>query len=147
MSNNIHTVDAVVTCGKWVVLIKRTKPPFEDKLVLPGGHVEEGEDFEKACYRELDEEIGLSKAYKNKGGYFPGGAKFLTLLDGDGRDPRQGERISVVFHLEVPEWVLFNLGAGSDARQVVIAEWKKTEPEDMGFDHYLALEAMKRRFK
>lgn len=29
------------------------------KTVIPGGHIEEGESFEKACERELKEELGI----------------------------------------------------------------------------------------
>jgi len=40
--NLIVTVDGAVTVeGRDLVLIRRAKPPCEDRLVLPGGHVEE----------------------------------------------------------------------------------------------------------
>jgi 8-oxo-dGTP diphosphatase len=37
-------------------------PLAPDKWAMVGGHVEEGEDFETAAYRELEEETGLRLA-------------------------------------------------------------------------------------
>ena len=45
----------------WVLLQERDEYPVIDpeKWGLVGGHVEEGEEFEPAAYRELEEETGL----------------------------------------------------------------------------------------
>ena len=44
-----------------VLMCKRTKPPYQDKLNFVGGKVEEGENELDAAYRELKEETGITK--------------------------------------------------------------------------------------
>jgi 8-oxo-dGTP diphosphatase len=46
----------------WVLLQERDEHPVidPDKWGLVGGHVEDGEDFEPAAYRELEEETGVA---------------------------------------------------------------------------------------
>lgn len=48
----------------WVLLQERDSgaPIAPDKWGMPGGHVEDGEEFEAAAYRELEEETGLRPA-------------------------------------------------------------------------------------
>jgi 8-oxo-dGTP pyrophosphatase MutT (NUDIX family) len=48
----------------WLLLQERDEHPVIDpgKWGLPGGHVEDGEDYEPAAYRELAEETGLHLA-------------------------------------------------------------------------------------
>lgn len=128
------TVDiAVVVEGRELVLIRRNKPPFMDKLVLPGGHMEEtDEDLAAAAVRELHEETGLCV---NKCRL-----KFLTVLDTIGRDPRPERRISFVYRLDLPDRKsLVGMMAGSDAREVVIVSLDRLETEDLGFDHWKAI--------
>jgi 8-oxo-dGTP pyrophosphatase MutT (NUDIX family) len=45
----------------WLLLQERDEHPVidPDKWGLPGGHVEDGEDYEPAAYRELEEETGI----------------------------------------------------------------------------------------
>ncbi|MCW2756280.1 MAG: hydrolase [Nocardioidaceae bacterium] len=45
----------------WVLLQERDSaaPRSPDRWGMPGGHVEEGESFEHAAYRELEEETGI----------------------------------------------------------------------------------------
>lgn len=45
----------------WLLLQERDEHPViaPEKWGLVGGHVEEGEDFEDAAYRELEEEAGV----------------------------------------------------------------------------------------
>jgi ADP-ribose pyrophosphatase YjhB (NUDIX family) len=45
----------------WLLLQERDEHPVIDpeRWGLPGGHVEEGEDYEPAAYRELEEETGV----------------------------------------------------------------------------------------
>ena len=42
-----------------VILVKRNKDPFKDKLVLPGGYVREDETSKEAAQRVLEKETGL----------------------------------------------------------------------------------------
>ncbi|MEP9365345.1 NUDIX domain-containing protein [Nocardioides sp. CN2-186] len=48
----------------WLLLQERDEHPVIDpeKWGLPGGHVEDGEDYEPAAYRELEEETGIRMA-------------------------------------------------------------------------------------
>ena len=48
----------------WLLLQERDEHPVIDpgKWGLPGGHLDEGEDFEPAAYRELEEETGVRLA-------------------------------------------------------------------------------------
>lgn len=128
------TVDAVVLCKKTVVLIRRSKPPFMDCLVLPGGHVEETDvSLQAACCRELAEEIGFTVA--------PEQLELLTTLDAHDRDPRPGRRISIVFVVRLTE--LPPLTAGSDALRLELVELNSITPSMIGFDHFLAIMAVK----
>lgn len=127
----ILTVDGVLVCGTRVLLIQRTKPPFEDTLVFPGGHVEEGETFEAAVVRELAEEVGVAVAAHD--------LQFLLELNDPSRDPRPGHTSAYVFWMHVDESTLAAAIAGSDARALHVVELDSLTPEQMGFDHYLAI--------
>jgi 8-oxo-dGTP diphosphatase len=54
-------VNAVLLRGDEVLLAKRsqTRKAYASRWSFPGGHVEEGEDFEQALHRELQEEVGI----------------------------------------------------------------------------------------
>ncbi len=53
---------ALVDARGWVLLQERDEHPVIDpeKWGFPGGHLEPGETFEDAAYRELEEETGLA---------------------------------------------------------------------------------------
>ncbi len=128
------TVDIVVVCKNKIVLIRRSKPPFMDRLVLPGGHVEESDaNLRAACCREVAEEIGLEIA--------PEQLELLTVLDAADRDPRPERRISIVFMVKLTELPL--LTAGSDALKVEVVELDSLTQKMVGFDHFLAILAAK----
>ncbi len=128
------TVDVVVLCNGGVVLIRRNKPPFMDRLVLPGGHVEDSDvSLAAACCRELAEEIGLKVA--------PEQLKLLTVLDAKDRDPRPERRVSIVFMVKLTELPI--LTAGSDALEVEVVELDSITQDMVGFDHYQAITASK----
>jgi ADP-ribose pyrophosphatase YjhB (NUDIX family) len=59
----------------WVLLQERDEHPViaPDKWGLVGGHVEDGEGFEDAAYRELEEETGVRMP--------PGGLTFWRELE------------------------------------------------------------------
>lgn len=131
------TADGVVTIqNKKIVLIKRAKPPFMDKLVLPGGHVDvEDASVAAACARELQEEIRLK--------VLPSDLTLLTILDAPGRDPRPDRRITIVYHIDLPKQP--NLQAADDAASLTIKEIDSLSPEEIGFDHWLAIKLYKER--
>ena len=128
------TTDALVVVGRKVVLIRRAKAPFMDKLVLPGGHVEESETTREACIRELQEEIGLEVEDETR-------LTFRIVLDHPDRDPRPGRRVSVVYTLHLSK--MPELKAGSDAREIVVRKIDSLDPDEIGFDHWQAIKAYK----
>lgn len=132
MSRNrvIMTVDGAITVAqKRIVLIGRAKPPFEDKLVMPGGHVEDDETLKAACVRELQEEIGLTISESD--------LELLTVLDVSDRDPREGRRVSVVFHVDLDnESCLAQCSPGSDAEMFCVRKIASLQADEIGFDHF-----------
>lgn len=129
----ILTADIVVTSGDRVLLIRRAKPPFEDKLVLLGGHVESNETMFEAAVRELREETCLIAD--------PSELKFLTYLDDPARDPRPGRRVSFVFQIDltVDDPRLDSLKASDDARELVWRDLNSLSEKEIGFDHFKAI--------
>jgi 8-oxo-dGTP diphosphatase len=55
------SVIVLVDARGWVLLQERDEhaPLAPEKWGMVGGHVEDGEDFEPAAYRELEEETGI----------------------------------------------------------------------------------------
>jgi len=137
MRQEFITVDGAVTIASaGIVLIERTKPPFEGKLVLPGGHVEVGESLVDACVRELAEEICLRVSPEN--------LKLLTILDSTGRDPRPGHGFSVVYTIDLPRVeALTYCKAGSDAKAMYVRDIASIRPEELGFDHAKAIDLLR----
>lgn len=132
------TVDILITIKhEKALLIKRAKEPFMEKLVMPGGHVEEtDESLKDACAREALEEIGIKVN--------PNELNLLTTLGSLDRDPRPGRRISVVFHIDLPnEERIKGCKAASDALSIEFINLKSITPEMIGFDHYNAIELVK----
>lgn len=134
------TVDVVVEINHFgerpeVVLIKRTKPPFEDKYVLPGGHVETSDrSLAHAAARELYEETGIMVN--------PLALTYLCHLDRPDRDPR-GRKVSVVFTIAIDSRAFEAARAGSDAAEVIKMSLARINKNDLGFDHHLAIEALR----
>lgn len=130
------TVDLIVVAERNILLIKRKKFPFQDKLVLPGGHVEADDaSLAHACAREAAEEIGLLAK--------PEDLKLLTILDTPDRDPRPGRRISIVFFLELSSKLLLqNCVPGSDALEISILPFEQIKEEEIGFDHFKAIKSI-----
>ncbi|MBI4142545.1 NUDIX hydrolase [Candidatus Uhrbacteria bacterium] len=130
--STIHTVDIIVTDGKWsILLVERGKEPFKGKLVLPGGHIDPTDESPAhAAARELREEAGIDVD--------PAKLEFLATFDANGRDPR-GHYVSDVFVIGLTPEALAGAKAGSDATRVVIREFDSVRREEMGFDHYDAI--------
>lgn len=136
----ILTVDILVTIRKKeVFLIRRAKAPFTDKLVMPGGHVEDGEELCEAAARELEEETRLTVSSES--------LSPLLILDAIDRDPRPGHRVSHVFHIDlVDRTLLETCRAESDAKEIVIRSIDSLSADEIGFDHWLAIEKLKKEF-
>jgi ADP-ribose pyrophosphatase YjhB (NUDIX family) len=134
----INTVDVAVVCGPSLLLIRRAKPPFMDKLVLPGGHVEASDaSLAAAAAREILEEVGLTIA--------PVELRPLMTLAAPGRDPRPGRRFSTVFTVDLPASAVAACRPDSDAREIVLRDLSSLTPEEIGFDHFLVVTALRDR--
>jgi len=123
------TVDALVFVKKedvWeILLIQRKSPPFQDQWALPGGYVDIDETTEKAAYRELEEETGISGIKLNR----------LDVFDAIDRDPR--ERTVSVAYFGVTEDIL-QAKASDDAKN---ARWFPiNELPELAFDHQEIIE-------
>lgn len=53
------TVDAIIQCGKQVLLIERGRSPGKGLMAVPGGFIEQRETVWQSALRELAEETGL----------------------------------------------------------------------------------------
>jgi 8-oxo-dGTP diphosphatase len=134
----ICVVDAVAVQNGKVVLIKRGIPPFENKLCLPGGHVDfDDQNTAFAAGRELFEETKLCLKVDE--------FNFLTALDKLDRDPRRdARRISLVYFAIVPpELSLESCQASSDAKEIIIRDIASLRKEELGFDHWEAIRILK----
>lgn len=70
-----------------ILLIKRANQPFKNKWAFPGGFVDMDETIDKAAYRELEEETGITAVEL---------VQFKTYGSVE-RDPR-GRTVSVVYY-------------------------------------------------
>lgn len=123
------TVDGIIEYNDGIVLIKRKNTPYSNMYALPGGHVETGENVEKAVVREIEEETGLE--FKIKG--------FLGVYSDLGRDPR-GYYATTVFYGEGKG----ELKAGDDASEVIVI---KDVKDKLAFDHNKILEDYRGRVR
>jgi len=131
MKQNIAlTVDAVVFTKEnnvfYILLIKRKNDPFKDKWALPGGFLEEGEELEEGCTRELQEETGLQLE----------GLQQVGIYDAVNRDPR-GRTISVAFAKIIPKKI--NVEGNDDAAEATWVEVKQLK--ELAFDHSRIIQA------
>ena len=125
--NTDYTADMILLTqrdGVWyVLLIERRWDPYQGKLALPGGYVEEGETSEQAARRETYEEVNLKVKVT---------LTFVKRYADPGRDPR-GDVASDAFVVVLPNKP--KPKAGDDARN---AEWiPVTEAlnQTLAFDH------------
>ncbi|MEO9295898.1 MAG: NUDIX hydrolase [Nitrososphaera sp.] len=84
--NPTPTVDGVLQRGSKILMVRRKKEPFQGRLALPGGFVNEGETVEDAFRREVLEETSLEVEPID----------ILGVYSDPERDPRK-HTMSVVF--------------------------------------------------
>lgn len=119
-----YTADVVCVRADEVLLVRRGWDPFEGRLALPGGHVDEGETSRRAAARELFEETGVKVD--------PGRLTLVGVYDRPDRDPR-GRYVSVAYLVHVP--VNAEAVAGDDATEVEWVTWKDLRLGGLAFDH------------
>lgn len=84
--NPTPTVDGILQKGSAVLMVRRKKEPFQGRLALPGGFVNEGETVEDTFRREVLEETALEVEPID----------ILGVYSDPKRDPRK-HTLSVVF--------------------------------------------------
>lgn len=127
--NGAITVDLVVLTVRAdtlaVLVVRRGSPPYEGRLALPGGFVDEGEPLLDAAQRELEEETGVTV-----GAYL----EQLATYGDPRRDPR-GRVVAVAYLALLPD--LPAPVAGTDAAE---AHWRPVDQllgaeRGLAFDH------------
>lgn len=123
--NPTPTVDVILERDSKILMVRRKKDPFKDRLALPGGFVNEGETVEDAMKREAMEETSLE--------VYP--ADILGVYSDPRRDPRK-HIVTVVF---VGMIVGGEISARDDAASI---EWVQIgsidqleEQKLLAFDH------------
>ena len=121
------TVDCAMFWEDEIVLIRRGSQPFMNCLALPGGFVDVGETVERACVREVREEVGVQLRESD--------LRLVGVYSSPRRDPRF-HTVSIAF-LAVSFDAQY-LEAGDDAASVhLLKEWKS---KDLAFDHRTIIE-------
>lgn len=127
------TVDAVVTCGEHVLLIRRGHAPAKGQLALPGGFLDQNETTHQSALRELAEETGLGLGARG----IPCTLVAKRPFDYPTRSQR-GRTITHAFHFDVSTVELPEVRAGDDA---AAAEWVERDRllalEDQFFEDHL----------
>lgn len=106
-----------------ILVIRRRKPPLEDRWALPGGHVDMDESLDEAVRRELREETGLDVARLEQ----------FHTFGAVGRDPR--DRVVTVAYFGLVRLSDYKVKASTDAKA---AEWVpvgRLAEKDLAFDH------------
>src|SRR4029079_13516311 len=100
-------VRACVWRNDKVLVVQRSKPPFEGLWSLPGGHVEWGESLRAAAARELMEETGVE-------------AELPVLVDAFDAIRRRGEVVEVHYAIVcfAGRWIKGEAAAQDDALAV-----------------------------
>ena len=123
--NPTPTVDTIIQKDSKILLVKRKKDPFKQKMVLPGGFVNEGEKVEDAAIREVKEETSLDIELEN----------ILGVYSDPSRDPR-GHIMSTVFIGKISDKSDNKEPiAGDDAATTKWVDLESIEEETLGFDH------------
>ena len=128
------TVDAVVTHGEAVLLIRRGRRPGLGLSALPGGFVDPGETLFDSALRELAEETGIALG--------TGALVATRVFDAPHRSLR-GRTITHVFRFDLPpELEPPRVVGGDDAAAAHWVALSEVDPGEMFEDHYAILQIM-----
>ena len=120
-ANPTPTVDVILQRDSKVLMVRRRKDPFKDRLALPGGFVNEGETVEEAMKREAIEETSLEVEP----------VEILGVYSDPKRDPRK-HILSVVF---IGIIVGGSEKAGDDAASIEWVKISDIQQQQIAFDH------------
>lgn len=104
-----------------VLLVRRRRPPYQDRWSLPGGFIGIEEGLEEAAMRQLEEEAGVTGVYLEQ----------LYTFGRPERDPRE-RVISVAHYALVPE---DRLQIRAETRAGSVACFPVDALPELGFDH------------
>ncbi|MHC1605019.1 MAG: NUDIX domain-containing protein [Candidatus Methanofastidiosia archaeon] len=122
-------VDAFLTDGRCILLIKRKNEPYSFLWALPGGFVKYGESVEEAAVREVHEETGITIS----------SPLLIGIFSNPGRDPR-GHVVSCAFFCKTD---ISHFAPGSDAAAAKVFNLDNL-PDKLAFDHKEIIEQGKR---
>lgn len=121
--NPAATATVIVERNGKLLLIRRKKEPYKNKLALPGGYLNcDEETLERTAQRELQEETSLRVRQKD--------LYLLCVNSSPNRDPRG----HVIDHVYLARDVKGNAKATDDAQSL---EWRDLDliPKRLAFDH------------
>lgn len=107
-----------------VLLIKRSKWPFEGHWALPGGFTRETETVQECARRELTEETGVLNVR----------LEYFNVYSSPNRDPR-GWMISHAFFALVHEDFLAKRTTSDEASEVHLFSLEEALSKELAFDH------------
>lgn len=119
--NPAVTIDIIIEKSNKIVLIRRKKDPFKNKLAFPGGFVNYWETAEAAALREAKEETSLDVKLTN----------ILGVYSDPKRDPRK-HNITTVF---IAKFTKGSLKGRDDASEAIWIAIKNIKPDSLAFDH------------
>lgn len=130
--NPAPTVDVILQNGPKVLMIRRKKEPFANRLALPGGFVNEGEAVEDAARREVMEETSLE-------------IEPIDIL-GVYSDPRRDPRKHVMTVVFIGIIISHDAKAADDAASIEWVDINDVEKikNELAFDHYQILQDYRR---
>ena len=79
---------------------------------------------------------------RDRPGAVPCHLRRLMVLDSPGRDPR-GDKVSIVFVIEVLSEALQMMCAGSDAKRIIVRRIaRRSKKPEVGFDHWRVIQQL-----
>ena len=121
-----------------ILLVTRGHEPFKGHLAFPGGFVDYGEDPQKGCYRELEEETNLKGE----------SIELFTVRGDPNRDPRK-HVVSIFYIVNVSPDA--EPKGGDDAKEAKFYNLKEiydSYSNKLSFDHYTVIkELVETKFK
>lgn len=137
-----QAADAVVVQSGHVLLLKRNSYPGKGLWALPGGYVEEYEEFLDAALRELNEEVGLKVPDKVLLGHLKDNKRFSAP-----RRSARGRMVTEAFliHLDpgpLPKTKKAGLPDDEEAQAIAWVPISALRREDMFEDHYAIIKNM-----
>jgi len=122
------TVDSIVICKGYVVIIQRGRNPGIGQFAMPGGFINQDESLKDAAIRELKEETKIDVAKP----ILENSLKQVKVFDYPNRDPR-GRVITHVHLFELNLKELPTIKATDDANKV---SWTSLGDIDLNGSHF-----------